>query len=207
MSNADKKSIVIGVDIDDTIALSAPMVIKYSNDRWGTSLKVSDYTEDWAGMWGVDFDEVKRRADEYFSSGILMDYKMMPGAHGVLNNLSSRFKIISVTARNDICKTDTFSWISKNYGEIFNESDLHFTGAWDKLTEHSVHHTKDKICKQLGVDILIDDQLKHCISAAEAGIASILFGDYSWNAADDLPENVVRAKDWLEVSRYINENY
>ena len=206
MSLASVKTKVVGIDIDDTLAISAPMVISHSNAKWHTSLTVDDYHEDWAKMWGVDYAEVARRADEYFGSGIILDYSPMPLADTVLMSLKSNFKLISVTARNDITKNDTYLWIKNNYNNVFSRKDIFFTGAWNKIDEHSVGHTKGQICKELGVDILIDDQLKHCLSAAELGITALLFGEYNWNKADILPPNVIRVRNWSEVLQYFNEN-
>lgn len=199
-------NLIVGIDIDDTLAVSAPMVIAHSNSTWHTSLSVDDYHEDWAKMWGVDYAEVTRRADEYFNSGVVREYNPMPSAEKVLRTLKNQYTLISVTARNDTTKDDTYSWIKSHFNDVFSKEDIYFTGAWNKIDEHSVHHTKGQICKELGVDILIDDQLKHCLSASELGITSLLFGEYNWNKADVLPSNVIRVRNWTEVLKYFNEH-
>lgn len=201
------KPIVIGIDIDDTVALSAPMVIAHSNKVWGTTLTVDDYHEDWAKMWGVDYDEVSRRANEYFASGILRRYEAMPSAEKVLTVLKEKYSLLSVTSRNKNTTNDTISWIGDKYCGIFDDNRIFFMGAWDVINEESVLQTKGQKCKELGVDILIDDQLKHCLSAAELGIKALLFGDYSWNQVDNLPPNVTRVRNWAEVLEYFNEQF
>ena len=64
--------------------------------------------------------------------------------------------------------------------------------------------TKADIVKQIGADYLIDDQPKHCFAAAEAGITSLLFGDYRWNRNVKLPEGVVKVRTWHEVLEYFD---
>ena len=49
---------------------------------------------------------------------------------------------------------------------------------------------------------MIDDQPKHCLSAAECGVEALLFGNYRWNQLADLPDRVTRVQDWEEVERY-----
>lgn len=202
-----KRPLVIGIDIDETLAASAPVFIDYSNRTFGTKFDVCDYSENWAGMWGVDFDELNKRAEQYYKSGIMLEYKPISESREILSRLKNEHKLIAITARPDICKSDTYSWIDRHFSEIINKDDLYFTGAWNNVDEKSLHHSKGDMCKMLGVDLLIDDQPKHCIGASQNGITSLLFGDYSWNSSIELPENVYRVNNWSEVLNFINERY
>ncbi len=202
-----KRSLIIGIDIDETLAASAPDFISYSNRTYGTSLDVSDYSENWAGMWGVDFDELNKRAEQYYRSGVMLKHKPIDESREILARLKDEHNLIAITARPDICKSDTCLWIDRHFSEIIDKNKLYFTGAWNNADEKSLHHTKGDMCESLGVDLLIDDQLKHCIGAAEKGITALLFGDYSWNKALELPENVYRVSSWSEVLDFINEKY
>jgi uncharacterized HAD superfamily protein len=74
---------------------------------------------------------------------------------------------------------------------------IHFSGIWDDINDYSHSLTKGEISRELGVDFIIDDQLKHCLGAATLGIQAILFGNYTWNQTDRLPKNVERIDNWL----------
>lgn len=65
--------------------------------------------------------------------------------------------------------------------------------------------TKAEVCKQLGADLLIDDQLRHTRDVAEVGTPVLLFGDSPSNQADSLPPNVMRVEDWPHVLRVLIE--
>ena len=67
-----------------------------------------------------------------------------------------------------------------------------------------MHRTKAELCQKLGVDCLIDDQLKHCIGVAELGMEAILFGDYGWNQSEALPTGVRRVVSWKGVEEYFD---
>ncbi len=54
---------IIAIDIDDVLADYAAGFVKFSNARWGLNLTIADYDEHWGNVWGVDVDEVRRRAD------------------------------------------------------------------------------------------------------------------------------------------------
>lgn len=85
-------------------------------------------------------------------------------------------------------------------------SGIHFVGMWDSNNVNdALKMTKTEVCRQIGADYLVDDQIKHCVSAAEAGIQTLLFGDYAWNKLDTIPANLTKVKDWQEVKAYFDK--
>jgi 5'(3')-deoxyribonucleotidase len=190
----------IAVDVDDVLAQSAKGLTAFSNQTWGTTLTPSDYDEHWANMWGVDIEEVKRRTQIFYDSKIVQTYLPMQGAVEVLHKLKSRFNLVILTSRGSAIREDTEDWVEKYYKGIFSE--VHLSGIWDDIALHKYEVTKTDICKQIGAEYLIDDQLKHCISANGAGISSILYGDYSWNDMNDLPNGIFRAHSWNQIEEY-----
>lgn len=197
----------IAVDVDDVLALAAKDFIAFTNARWGTTLTVDDFDEHWAKVWQVDHAEELKRKDEYISSGTIKNYDHFPDAVEVLNKLKKNYKLVVLTSRIKILNKDTRDWIDKYFTDIFSE--IHFSGIWDdpnKLSSEKIHYTKAEVFNKICADYLIDDQLKHCIAVAEAGMPALLFGDYKWNQIEGpLPKNITRAKDWLEVLTYFDE--
>lgn len=190
----------IAVDVDDVLAQSAVGLTTFSNAQWGTSLLPSDYDEHWANMWGVDIEEVKRRTQIFYDSGIVRDYPPMEGALDALRMLKQHYNLVILTSRGSAIRQDTLDWVEKHYKDIF--SDVHLSGIWDDIALHKYEVTKTDICRRIGAEFLIDDQLKHCISANEAGITSILYGDYKWNHMADLPNGIERVDSWKQIEEY-----
>ncbi|MCB9819882.1 hypothetical protein H6796_01075 [Candidatus Nomurabacteria bacterium] len=195
----------IAIDVDDVLAENAAGFVAFSNQRWGTSLGVGDYDEHWAKMWGVDNAEVERRSAEYSSSNVISGYGHIGGAYDVLKRLSKNHHLVIATSRNLQMKSDTLMWIDEHFPGIFNSSTIHFAGIWDEITEESHNMTKADLITQINADVLIDDQLKHCIAVAESGRHSILFGDYEWNKSENLPDKVLRCLNWMEVEQGIEK--
>lgn len=193
----------IAVDIDDVLASSAEDFVIFSNQRWGTHLTVADYNEHWADMWQVSIDEVRKRTQEWYDAKLVAVYAPKDNAKSTLIKLAKRFKLVVATARAVELQKDTLDWIDKHYSNIFSE--VHHAGIWDSITMGGYQATKTELCKQIGADYLVDDQLKHCLSANEAGIKTVLFGDYSWNRKDDLPKSIYRAMNWNEVLSYFED--
>lgn len=201
-----KSKKIIAIDIDDVLSDNARAFVEFSNEKWGTSLNVDDYCEDWAKMWQVDIDEMERRADVFHSSGIIAKYNHDVSAKLVLQKLKENFDLVIVTSRRDQIKEATVCWVRERYPDLFKEEAIYFSGIWDKKYDrNSIYYTKAEICKLLDVDYLIDDQLKHCVAVAECGIKPLLFGNYAWNQPDDLSKNIDRATNWAEVLDYFNE--
>lgn len=77
------------------------------------------------------------------------------------------------------------------------------------LKEHGIGYTdivfncidKAKICKDYGIDVMIDDSIRHCEAVRNAGIRSILFTSC---VNESLPTTVIRVKDWWELEKELN---
>jgi uncharacterized HAD superfamily protein len=192
----------IAVDIDDVLAVNARSFIDFSNKQWGTHLSVDDYDERWGVMWQIDEDEVNSRSEEWHASGQIGRNEHFTEAPAVLRQLAKNYRLVIVTSRRSIIKDETLKWVDTYFGDIFEE--IRFAGFFDNGFGH--HFTKAEIVQELGASYLIDDQLKHCVAAAEAGINSLLFGDYKWNqTTESLPEKVARVSDWQAVAKYFSQ--
>ncbi|NCU39011.1 hypothetical protein EOL96_08310 [Candidatus Saccharibacteria bacterium] len=199
------KRLKIAIDVDDVLADYATAFVDYSNKTWGTNLTVNDYDEHWAKVWGVDNDEVKKRAQHYHKDHIIAQYAHDETALPVLNRLKRRHELIIVTSRRSQVRKATIDWIHYHYPGVFNDDVFYFTSIWDQVNDASVHKTKGDIVRDLGATHIIDDQIKHCFAAAEQGVKALLFGDYGWNQSPELPFGVTRCIDWSEVERYFDD--
>jgi uncharacterized HAD superfamily protein len=192
----------IAIDIDDVLADNASGFVAYSNQRWGTSLNPEDYDEHWSKLWQCSLEETEKRANEFHVAGVVGGYEHFPDAKPTPEMLSKKYKLVITTSRRKQLITETTGWIDRYFGGIFEE--IHYAGLWDKVTKDAHLATKAALCQQIGAEYLIDDQLKHCLAAAEVGVETILFGDYTWNQADILPVKVTRAHNWQEVMEYFD---
>ena len=191
---------IIAIDVDDVLADHAKQFVEFSNKRWNTNLTVEDYDEHWAAMWQIDNEETERRAAEFHSSKTINQYNSDESALEVLKELSEVFSLVILTSRRLEIEKETRAWIQSRYPNIF--SDIYFSGIWETIDGEAHRRTKADLCVTLGVSYLIDDQLKHCLGAAERGVDGLLFGKYSWNKSSKLPSRVTRVQDWHAVREY-----
>ena len=193
------RALRIAIDVDDVLAENAAGFVAFSNERWGTHLEVDDYNEHWSKMWSIDSEETEQRAQAFHDSGVIAGYGHIGGAYEVLGRVAQTHHLMVATSRRLQIRRDTLLWIEEHFPGIFASSAVYFAGVWDEIREDSHKLTKAELITQINADVLIDDQLKHCLAVAEMGRHAILFGDYSWNKAGSLPERVVRCHDWAEV--------
>lgn len=192
---------IIAVDIDDVLAAQAEGFVRFSNERWGTNLTVEDFDEHWSDLWQVKHDVTERRALELHQSGVIGTYGHYDEATGVLRSLHEKYRLIIATSRRVSVKVETQEWLDRYFPNLFEA--VYFAGIFDQpLMEGSFLKTKADLLKQYKADFLIDDQIKHCTAAAEAGVTALLYGDYPWNQTEKLPEGVTRCKDWEAVLEY-----
>lgn len=195
---------VITVDLDDVLADSAARFVAFSNEQWGTTLSVDDYSEHWAEMWGIDIEEAIKRQQHIYREEVQIHLDSLGDAKEVLGRLAANFDLIIVTSRPKVLQKGTVEWIEKYYAGLFK--DIHFAGIWDGKysLDHANTLTKAGIIKELGADYFIDDHPKHCFAVAAEGIPTVLFGNYSWSRGLQLPKGVTRAKNWIAVEEYFS---
>jgi len=189
---------IIAVDIDDVLSASAPDFVRFSNERWGTTLAVDDYTEHWAEMWQVDIEEVRARREIYLNSGIVGKHRPVVAARDALLELKKQFDIVLVTSRSLELESETRAWLESHYADIADS--VYFTGIYSStMNMNTFAQTKSSIFAELKPAFVIDDLEKHCQAAVDLGIPAILFGTYGWNQADHLAKGITRCNNWREV--------
>lgn len=190
---------ILAIDIDDVIADSTESLRIEVNRRLGTELQREHYRvegEYWGyyeRVWsthGIADRVPMRQLDDQ----MLEDQShvpLLPGASFAIGEISKRYDIAIVTARNPAWEQETLRWLQTHFGDVFIS--VHFAGNRHLPSGQ----TKGELCKDVGAFMLIDDNPGHCKSALDVGLETILFGEYGWHY--DIPEAAVRCKDWPEV--------
>lgn len=194
----------IAIDIDDVLADYAAEFVIMSNKLWGTDLTPDQYDEDWMKLWGVGVDEIMERGKILFEDRMHERLKHKDDAVPVLEELSKSYRLTVITARNSQTRELTLGWFKRHYPMI-DPDNVTFAGLWENPDSQVAKRTKGAIAKSLGVDYIIDDQLKHCLAADKLGIKALLFGNYTWNQTGSLPSGVTRVHDWASVGKYFRE--
>ncbi len=194
--------LTIAVDIDDVIADSTETFRIRVNKRTGADLTPGHYNIPHAGYWGyyervwknhgldVTYQEFEKEMEEDQSS-----VPFLAGASFAIGELASNNDIVIITSRPYTWKSKTTDWLKTKIGNVFLS--IHFTNSKESKK------TKGQLCKELGVDWLIDDNPEHCQSAIDEEVNAILFGDYGWH--HQASKQLIRCKDWPAVLEFFND--
>jgi len=199
MPKAANKSI-IAVDIDEVLMPHFQDLIEWYNQKYNTRLTLKNNHPTDPIPWGTtDYNEAIRRVQGFFETSEFKHSQPFMESIEAIKILNAKHELVIVTGRDNIIEESTNSWINKHYGKAFSKT--YFTARYS-LEGRS----KDKadILIDIKAEYLIDDALHNCVAAAKNGLTALLFGDYVWNRAKNLPQGVVRVKGWQEVLEYFN---
>ncbi|HKL44543.1 MAG TPA: hypothetical protein VJ892_04700, partial [Candidatus Absconditabacterales bacterium] len=153
-----------------------------------------------------DFDKIKKYhfsfeerfqkdLDFFLNHDSLSLIKPVQGAKEKLLEFKKKgYKLYVITGRPDELKKHTFDWLSLHYSGIFE--DVFFTNA-DK--KNAI--LKSEICKKLGSEFMVEDDLRFARDIASKGIKVYLI-DKPWNKDYDksIDKGIIKIKDWSEAN-------
>lgn len=198
----------ISIDIDDVIAHSSEALRVLVNQRIGASLTADDYMNVGGEYWGY-YERVWHThglqdlvSFKDLSAEMALDQShvpLLPGAEFAIHELTRQFDVVFITARDKSWETATRKWFNQQFSH--DNIDLYFC----ENHKDSRAKTKGQLCRDLGVTVHIDDNVAHCQSVLDEGMAAILFGQYGWHV--DIPEDVIYCKDWPTVLERVSDGF
>jgi uncharacterized HAD superfamily protein len=189
----------IGIDFDDTVAASIEAIIKLHNRDFDTNYKREDATvwhlED---LWGIDKDVFQARLDEFFSAKNVEYLDPVAGAIPAIDALKAAgHELYIITARHDDYVEATELWLKLHFSDTFKG--IHY--GHSRSEDPAKKRLKSAICKELGIELLIDDHMNNAIDCSAQGINFFLL-DQPWNQGE-LPPGVTRVFSWDEIVKKI----
>lgn len=193
----------IAIDIDDVIADTNEAMRLWGNQVSGVELSPEHYKvegEYWSyyeRIWATHNIDDRLNFDD-FESELIEDQTHVPlvaSAAFAVKELRTRYSVVLLTSRNPALEDGTRRWLKEH---IADDIELFFA----KNVRMNIGKSKGELCKEMGVSLLIDDNIDHCQSAIENGVEAILFGTYGWQTAT--PEGALNCKDWPAVLEYLD---
>ena len=151
-------------------------------------------------MWKCSQEESNRRVHEFFESEhFATGIPPVPGAREALARLGADHELVVVTSRQFVIKEPTIAWVDQHFPGIFSE--LHFG---NHFALEGPSKPKSELCRELGAEVLIDDNPVYALECARAGIDVLLFDwalGYPWSKTPDGPTHprITRVEDWAAV--------
>lgn len=203
------KKLKIGIDIDNVISDTYPTFIKKFNSTFGKNFQYEEitdfyYLERKSEVMGIDKSTISK-----FINDLLLDenFQMRISPIGQAREVITRwsrqgYSIRYITARPFHMKINTMKWLTKHrfllngvFLDFFPEATHNFDNR------HKAVLYKKEIAHQQNIDIFIEDSRE----IAEVLDIPVLLMDRPWNQGE-LPKNIRRVKDWMEISHIIDDD-
>lgn len=188
----------ICIDLDDTLVDWNGALRKWYNNKYGTNLKLKDFKSYFFNeVWGGTLQEAIDKVDIFNHSNYNQRILPLEYSREAINILTEQGRELFIaTSRPDFLRDETQRLLNEFFKNKFSDvfySLNHYSGR-----ENS-GKSKVEICKDLGA-MLIDDSQDYVIQCHNAGIPTLLFGDYPWNQLDFNTSLIIRrAKNWKKV--------
>jgi len=190
---------IIAIDLDDVLANSLQSFVDFYNEKYNGDLKCEDFTAFTLNeIKGMPLDEEAKLLTEYDESKYYDQIMPMKNAKETIQKLSQNNKLVIVTSRPDKKEEKTKKWLKQHIGDFAEVHFMRQTYSGKNKTK-----TKGEICKEIGAEYLIEDNLDYAKSCIEKGVKVLLF-DYPWNQEENLNPLITRVKSWEEILRKLS---
>jgi uncharacterized HAD superfamily protein len=116
-----------------------------------------------------------------------------------ISELSKDYEIFFISSRVD-ARNGTLESLNKHFSDV--DFKMYFSSNPYYGNEGK---TKGELCKELKIDFMVEDDVRHSEVCAKEGIKVFLL-DKPWNQNCVEHENIVRVKNWKEIQEKLNGN-
>lgn len=183
----------IGIDLDNVIIDYIGGFCRFYNDKEGADFSIDDFTSYniWEIIGGTRWKAVNL-VKEFYYSDFFDKIELIEGAREGLIELSEKHDPYIITARFKYSQEKTNKFFDKCFSDISLKT--FFTGFVN------ARRGKPKLCKKLGVNLMVEDSIDYALAIAERGIRVLLF-ERPWNKDGSGIENknITRVKTWGDI--------
>lgn len=191
------RRLVIAIDCDDVLIESTTFLVDAYNAKFGTKVTVERAHDPRNEEWGtLDYGLILERLSILQHTVQYAEIQPLPEAVSAVLDLAKNHELHLITARDKSVERVTMAML-----------DQYLPNCSTSIEHVGKDRSKGEVCKVLGADILIDDNMKHLIDGLAHGMPSggaLHFGDYPWNSSEVLPEGIVACSDWEAVVQEVH---
>ena len=192
----EKKKLRIDIDINDVVfEFVKPLLVHYKK-KIGKDILFEDvFTYNFQDVFEIGLDEVIEIIRDLIKEDFNLNMKFCLFAKEIISDLSNNHNIYFITSR--VHRENTLESLENH----FSDFELHFSFNFYVGTSGK---NKGEIYLEKEIDFIVEDSYEYAIICADAGVKVFLI-DKPWNQKENLPENIIRVKDWKEIQEKIKE--
>ncbi|MDO8729199.1 MAG: HAD hydrolase-like protein [bacterium] len=190
----------VGFDLDDVLLNFNDVLLQYYNTIYGTKHERKHrQSYELSEMWNCTREDAIQRMSDFYSSSAHWNAPPVDGAVERIRKLKQHHNLFVITAKPEELKDRTSEWLDKHFPQMFDG--VHFTNHYQG---DGPKRSKGEVCKELGIEIFVDDFLHNVEDVANLGIPALLF-DAPWNQGEVKPP-ITRVYSWDEIVEILVEN-
>jgi len=189
---------VLGFDLDDVLLNFNDALCIYHNSMFGTTYGRSDVTvNEIEKIWGCTPEEATKRIVSFYESPGHLNAEPVQGSIIGIEKLRLNNDLYIITSKPENLRQITIDWLEKYFPNTFKE--IYFTS---KVRGDKNKRSKGEICKEIGIELFIDDSIENANSIVSTGIPVLIY-DTPWNQGE-LNANIRIVYSWEEIITYVN---
>ncbi len=189
----------IGIDLDDVIVDFTREFLKFYNQKFKKNILYKDWKVfDLWELEPISKEESIKLINEFYKSEFFDEIDLIDGAKEAICGLMEKHEVSVITARPLRWGEKTRSFFEKQFPK--EKVNLHHSRSPDDFKID-----KAGICKNLKIELIIDDRENHALDCAEKGVKVLLL-DKPWNQGVK-HENIIRVKNWNEILEKLNRGF
>lgn len=188
------KQRIIGFDIDGVLTYEeagGKNIWQKELERYFGGITRQQPSFSFCEAYGLTLAQVEKFMEEK-AVDIFWQVPVQPGCRETLKQLQKLdFTIYLITARDPEYRTVTRQWLKKNK--------LPYTALW-------FEKNKGRLCKELGIELFVDDYWENCTEIGQYGVQVLLMTAHH-NEGHPIPPSVRRVANWNDIKREIARFY
>ena len=190
---------IIGIDLDDILLNFNDAFVKFHNEKYGTSHTRKNVTDfHLENVWDISREEMLKRLDAFYTSDHHKNAQPIEGAIEAINKLAKENELHVITASPEDMKKEIIAWLGTHFQGKFKN--VHFV---NKSIFGTSMKNKSEVCKELGIEVFVDDALHNAEDIAQLGVPVFLL-DTPWNQGEVKPP-IARVHSWDEIMQRLAE--
>ena len=189
------KRLVIAIDCDDVIINTSEYLVTVYNATYDTTVDMKHTYMSDNPAWGAERDEVFRRLRLIQHSAGFGRITPRRQVVQAVHQLAAQHELHLISARSEEVLDVTHQMLER-----------YFLGCFSSVEHVGTERSKGEVCQTLHADVMVDDNIRHLVSAKEVGVDKLLwFGRYPWQNDEEWVEGIDRSETWKEVVQEIEK--
>jgi uncharacterized HAD superfamily protein len=187
---------IIGIDVDEVLANTLDVFFEFHNDLYGTHANKNQMKSYYLmDILGGTHAEILEKWEEFYKSDYFYRIQPVNGAAKAISTLQYNHTLYIITARPEHTREMTELWVKNCIDEKCPQ--IYFANS-------EGGKKKSEVCKELGVELHIDDSFEFGLDCVENDVRVLLM-DGPWNRHETLVSGMTRVHSWDEVLANIEQ--